>query len=271
MSIRRARAGTPRPAAGGETSEPVSVLTLDLWLCAPENLGLGDQYQVETGQGLELPEALAEKALGPIPGHGTSDLARGGQARPAVGPPVPRRHHHEQRPVEADSLPKGLAELGTPDDPLGGAQPRSGRRPHPGSGSDPLPPLLAPPLEHEAAPLGAHAHEESVGPLPLAIVRLEGPFHGCWLGPTGPRPPMGLAFPGQRCKSTPLWSFLSIRPRPGVPRKCFSRRVPCGNLSPVAERDPPAFPRSRNRRFSTGVEISLPKRLCLKAFRVANR
>src|SRR5258706_2695620 len=231
MSIRRARAGTPRPAAGGETSEPVSVLTLDLWLCAPENLGLGDQYQVETGQGLELPEALAEKALGPIPGHGSSDLARGGQAQPAVGPPVHRRHHHEQRPVEADSLPKGLAELGTPDDPLGGAQPRSGRRPHPGSGSDPLPPLLAPPLEHEAAPLGAHAHEESVGPLPLAIVRLEGPFHGCWLGPTGPRPPMGLASLGKGASLHPSGLSCQSAPVRECPGSASLGRVPPVTLS----------------------------------------
>src|SRR5438093_5587160 len=124
MSSRRARAGTLRPAAGGETSEAVSVLTLDLRLCALENLGLGDQYQVETGKGLELPEAFAENALGPIPGHGSSNPARGGQTQPAVGPPVQGRYHHEQRPVEADSQPKGLPELGTPDDPLGGAHPR---------------------------------------------------------------------------------------------------------------------------------------------------
>jgi hypothetical protein len=67
MSRSRARAAAPGGAAGGEAAEAVSVLTLDLRLCALENLGLGDQHQVEPGQRLQAAEALTQDALGPVP------------------------------------------------------------------------------------------------------------------------------------------------------------------------------------------------------------
>ena len=125
-----------------------------------------------------------------------------------------KRHHQEETAIEPDSLPKGLPELRTPDHPLGVAQPRAGRRRHSGSGPDPLAPLLTPSLEDQPAPLGAHPHQEAVRPLPLAVVRLEGPFHG-WSSrahgtqaPDGPRLPWAkaqvyspLVFPVNRASS----------------------------------------------------------------------
>src|SRR5882672_10944363 len=107
MSSRRARAAAPGGAAGGEASEAVSVLTLDLRLCALENLRLGDQHQVETGECLEPAEALPQNTLGPIPGHRASHLAGRRQTQPAVSTSVRGRDHQEERAVETDSLPKG--------------------------------------------------------------------------------------------------------------------------------------------------------------------
>src|SRR6185369_227261 len=213
MSSRRTRAATVVPPARGEAPEAISVLTLDLGLRALQDLGLGNQDQVETGQRLEPAETLAQNAFRPVPGHRAADLARRREAQPAVRASVCRRHHQEKTSVEADSLPKCLPELRPPDHPLGVAQPRAGRNRHSRSGPDPLPPLLTPSLEDEAAALGAHPHQEAVGPLPLAVVRLEGPFHGCRLGPRdrGPRwvsPSLGkgasLHPSGLSCQSTAL-------------------------------------------------------------------
>jgi hypothetical protein len=100
-----------------------------------------------------------------------------------------------------------------------------------------------------------------VGPLPLAVVRLEGPFHGWSSRPTGPRPPMGLAFPGQRCKSTPFCPFLSIGPPLGGPRNRFTRRVPCGNLSRFAETTRRPF-----LALETAAFPQVLKSLCKKGF-----
>src|SRR5678815_3260096 len=172
MSSRRTRAVTVVPAARGEAPEAISVLTLDLGLRALQNLGLGNQDQVETGQRLEPAEALAQNALGPIPGHRTADLARRREAQPAVRASVRRRNHQEKTPVEANSLPKRLPELRPPDHPLGVAQPRGGRGRRSRSGPDPLPPLLTPSLQDEAAALGAHPHQEAVGPLPVSYTHL---------------------------------------------------------------------------------------------------
>src|ERR1044072_9440386 len=106
MRSSRARATTPVRAARGEAAEAISVLTLDLGLRALQNLGLGNQHQVETRQRLEATEALAQAAFGPIAGHRAAHLARRRQAQPAVGASVCRRHHQEKASVEADSLPK---------------------------------------------------------------------------------------------------------------------------------------------------------------------
>src|SRR4029453_3469297 len=140
MSSRRTRAVTVVPAARGEAPEAISVLTLDLGLRALQNLGLGNQDQVETGQRLEPAEALAQTALGPLRGRRAADLGRRREAQPAVRASVRRRHHQEKAPVEANSLPKRLPELRPPDHPLRAAQPPPAppaRRAPPARGREP--------------------------------------------------------------------------------------------------------------------------------------
>ena len=78
-----------------------------------------------------MPEGLAQEPLGPVAGHRAPDLARGGQADPAEGLAVHGGDEDEERAVEPDPLAERLAEIGTPDEPLGRAQPRAGWRGHP--------------------------------------------------------------------------------------------------------------------------------------------
>jgi hypothetical protein len=186
-----------------------------------------------------VPEGLPQEALGPIAGHGPSDLARRGQADPAEGLAVHAGYENEERAVEPDSLAERLPEIGTPDEPLGRAQPRAGWRGHPWSGPDPLAPLLAPPLQYEAAALGAHAHEETVGPLPLPVVGLEGPFHGCRLWPRTSAPD-GPRLPWAKVQVySPLVFPVNPAPPRGVSKHClrWCRVVPLSGL-PRGTRQP---------------------------------
>src|SRR5438105_5343661 len=261
MSRRRALAATPCRGARGEALEALAILTPDLPLRVAEDLGLGYQDQIVATDHLLLTEALSEEALGAIARHRPPHLARGGQAQPAVRAAVGDGHEDEERAVEADPLPEGPPELGAAAEPLGRAQPRPGRRRHPGSGPDPLPPLLPAPLEHKTATLGAHAHEESVRPLPLAVVGLEGPFHGDRPGP-GRRAPDGPAeASGQRCKSTGVFLFLSISACPAFARnRC---------LGPPAYGKLGRFGDGHHRPFRALASAAFPqvlKSLCKKGF-----
>src|SRR5215213_4878456 len=190
---RRSRAATPG-RAGSQPSEPLAVLIRDLDLAPRQDLRLGDYDEIEPRQQLAVTEALSKQPFGTIAVDRPTHLARRRQPDPAEGPAVHGGDEDEERAVEPNPLAESLPEIGTPNEPLGRAEPRARWRGHPRSGPDPLAPLLAPPLEHEAAALGAHPHEEAVGPLPLAVVGLEGPFHGSRLwprtsAPDGPRLP----------------------------------------------------------------------------------
>jgi hypothetical protein len=77
----------------------------------------------------------------------------------------------------------------------------------------------------------------------------------------GSRPPMGLAFPGQRCKSTSFWPFLSIERPLRPPRNRFTPRVPCGNLSRFAETTRRPF-----LALGTAAFPQVLKSLCKKGF-----
>jgi hypothetical protein len=107
-----------------------------------------------------------------------------------------------------------------------------------------------------------------VRPLPLAIVGLEGPFHCCRPAPERTGPPMGTASLGK--VASLHRSGLSCQPADlGRLPEPLSRLPPCDTFTRFDPRRPPAFPGSRNRRFSTGVEISVQKGLCRKAFSAA--
>jgi hypothetical protein len=135
---------------------------------------------------------------------------------------------------------------------------RGDRRPVPAGRlrSDSLAPLLAASLEDEPATLGPHPDQEAVGPLPLAIVRLERPLHGSWC------PWFLVASP-----SRPWTKLHSLRRRPPLvnrapflgPRSpCFSG-LSCDTLHPLGRRQIPARTTALHYGFSTVVEISVQK------------
>lgn len=129
---------------------------------------------------LAAAEGFSEQPLGPAALDGRPHLAAGRQAQATEPPPVLHGDDHEEASVHPEAPAKNPPEVGRRVDPLAGAQGLPAvphRRP---SGADALAPLLAPPLQDQAAPLGSHANQEAMGPLSLAVVRLESPLHaGC--------------------------------------------------------------------------------------------
>src|SRR5438552_18405751 len=102
MSRRSVRAATPGRASCREAPEALSVLTLDLHLRSAQDLALRYQDQIEPGQELVEAEGLAQQPLRAVALDGRPHLSRRGQPEPAIGPPVGRGHHQEERPVEAE-------------------------------------------------------------------------------------------------------------------------------------------------------------------------
>jgi hypothetical protein len=121
------------------------------------------------------PKPLADQTPGPVPRHRTSDLSAHGEAEPVVPARILYAHEDEERPRKTNPLLEDPTKLGARPEPHPGGKGRFAA--HRGSGSDALATLLPAPLQHEAAALGAHPHQESMGPLPTPIVGLERPLH----------------------------------------------------------------------------------------------
>ena len=117
---------------------------------------------------------------------------------------------------------------------------RWGRRNRPppssGLGSDPLPSLLAAPLEDEATPLGPHPDQKPMGPLPLPVVRLERPLHmwAPFIRRSSGR--AGLPVPGKAASLAATRGFCQTRGKTAPALPCPGR-VPCDSLGCLEQRD----------------------------------
>jgi hypothetical protein len=170
----------PSPTALGEASEAFPELTIHLGLCAARQIRPDHDDEVEAHATRELlaAEALSQEATRPIPHDGASELSTRGDAETVLRPPVRQGDHHEQPALEAPASLEDAVEVPAHAQTPLALEPQAhdpARRPN--SGRQSLPTFLPPPLQDQTASLGPHPNQESVGPLPLAVVGLKRPFH----------------------------------------------------------------------------------------------
>ncbi len=208
----------PGAAAGEELAEAVSVLTVDLALRSSHDLGLRDEHEVEAAASPSRapPEALAQQALGPV-ARSTAPPSRRLTARPSRSCSAPLSA------AEATSTKSAPSTRFPPRRTRRNSAPRRsrwrGREAPPGGtaarlqAAEALAPLLAAPLQHEAAALGPHAHQEAVRPLPLPVVRLERPLHvdSSFAASGRPAGPRCVSRARAKLKSRRHWRLLSTR------------------------------------------------------------
>ena len=108
----------------------------------------------------------------------TGPVARG-DAETVLRPSVRQGDHHEQPAIEAPASLEDAVEVPAhAQTPLALEPLTHDPARLPNSGRQSLPTFLPPPLQDQTASLGPHPNQESVSPLPLAVVGLKRPFHG---------------------------------------------------------------------------------------------
>ena len=180
LNEQKQRADGAPGLSAGQASEALSELTLQFLLRRADDVGLGDEDDVpiRPGPPRAAAERLPEAPLGGVPHDGAAHVLADGQAHAIVAEPVGEGDEHEEPPVEPDALAEHLPEGRCRRQPIPSRESRSRAVSHrTASGPDSLSALLTTPLQHQATPLGPHAHEESVGAVALPVVRLERPLH----------------------------------------------------------------------------------------------
>jgi len=176
ISSRRDRATTR--LSGRQPSEALSKLTLHFLPSPAGDVGLGREHDVDAVGAPVSPEALPQETLRPVPLNRSPDASTHGEAKAIMALIVLGGNHEEERTVEANPSSEYSPELRRGNEPVVSWEPglaTPGRQD--GSGPQPLPALLATPLQNEASPFAPHSDQEPVGPLAFPVVRLERPFH----------------------------------------------------------------------------------------------
>jgi hypothetical protein len=176
---------------GDAARQHVSEVVLDVRVGRRKELGARDDDHVDShslGQ-LSMSKYLSNQPLSAISSDRVAKLSRSDNAQPGCRRRARRDEHREEAASNALTAVKDLLELGTPPEPPAlverprrhvrtGTHVRSGAGQRLGRGNrEPLASLRPSPLEDQAAILGGHAHEKSMGASPALTVRLERTFH----------------------------------------------------------------------------------------------
>jgi hypothetical protein len=169
----------PPPSRPLHSAQPVSEFTINLFLRASDDCLLHHHHDVDgcAGSFLAAPEALPKEAPRTIPHRRLSHPATHRHAEPVGGTAIRQHDEKKVRPVQPSTPAKDALELRPPPQAAfrREAQPAHGTLLP--SGRQALPPLLPPPLQHQATALRSHPHEEPVRPLAPPVVRLKRALH----------------------------------------------------------------------------------------------
>ena len=127
---------------------------------------------VEARRDLVSTENFSNQSFSSVSLDRAPQLPGGRDAEPAEFPVAGKDKNREAAPAYADAARVDQLEFGAPANPL--ARPKTSHREALlVADRQALPPLGAPTLQHEASVLGAHPHEEPVGPAAMTLVRLK--------------------------------------------------------------------------------------------------
>lgn len=119
------RAAAPGRAAGGEATEELDVLTIDLVLAALDQRGARQGHQVLSPRerALVTAERLAQEPLRAVARHRAPELPARGQSQTVVSEIVVARHQAEKRPVDPEPPAQDAPVIRAAPQPLPRPQP----------------------------------------------------------------------------------------------------------------------------------------------------
>lgn len=178
MPRRRSRASGLGPSPGCELAESLFELTVHVCLRFVGDCGLGHQDQVAAHNldALLAPEGLPQQPLRAVPNYCVADLPPYGEAQAEDIKAVVPSYQQEEAPVDSSSAVEDLPVLGSGLESLPALEPGT-RWAHSPLDRESLPAFGPTSLEDQTTALGPHPHQKAVGPLALAVVRLERPLH----------------------------------------------------------------------------------------------